>query len=389
MSLSLLLPLALSALLALAIPLLLHLARREQQRRTVFAALRWLRARPRPRRRIRFDEWPLLALRLLLLALLALWLAHPVLTGMPERTPWVVVVPGLDPADAQGATTHATAERRWLAPGFPALDTPPPTASRVSPLASLLRELDAQLPPDAPLHVVVPAQPAGLDGAIVMLSREVEWIVAGDVAAAADAAVPFDLAIRHGAGQDDALAVRALRAAVRALADAEAADAPLDVAATDTPIGATTRRLAWLAPGPLPEDVARWIEAGGDALLASDVVVDLPGPARRSAWHDARGVALVEEAPLGAGRAMRFLHPLHPGTMPQLFEPTFPQQLRTLFEAAPAPSRANAVDIAPVTGAAAWPVAPRDLRPWLALLIALLALAERWLATSRRREVQP
>jgi hypothetical protein len=390
MSLSLLLPLALSALLALAVPLLLHLARREQQRRTVFAALRWLRARPRPRRRIRFDEWPLLVLRLLLLALLALWLAHPVLTGAAGRTPWVVVAPGLDPADAQRATTDVTAERRWLAPGFPALDTPLPETARVQPLASLLRELDAQLPPEVPLRVVVPARPSGLDGGIVRLSREVDWIVAGDVAAAASRDhAPFDLAVRHGAGQADTLAVRALRAALRALAEDEAADAPLDVAGTDTPVSATTRRLAWLAPGPLPGEVVRWIEAGGDALLAADVAIELPEQARRVAWRDAGGAALVEEAPMGAGRVMRFVRPLQPGAMPQLFEPTFPRQLRMLFETAPAPTRADAHDVAPVTGAAAGPVAPRDLRPWLAVLIALLLLAERWLATSVRREARP
>ena len=45
-------------------------------------------------RRIRFDEWPLLLLRLLLLAMLALWLARPVLTGVPDTTPWMVVAPG-------------------------------------------------------------------------------------------------------------------------------------------------------------------------------------------------------------------------------------------------------------------------------------------------------
>jgi hypothetical protein len=389
MSLSLLLPLALSAMLALAVPLLLHLARREQQRRTVFAALRWLHARPRPRRRIRFDEWPLLVLRLLLLALLAIWLAHPVLTGAAGRTPWVVVVPGLDPADAQRATSDGSAERRWLAPGFPALDTPLPETARVQPLASLLRELDAQLPPEAPLRVVVPARPSGLDGGIVRLSREVDWIVARDVAAATnDDPAPFDLAVRHGAGQDDTLAVRALRAAVRASAEEEAADAPLDVAAADTPVSVTTRRLAWLAPGPLPGEVVRWIEAGGDALLAEDVAIDLPERSRRVAWHDA-GTVLVEQAPLGAGRVMRFVRPLQPDALPQLLEPTFPRQLRMLFEAAPAPARAHAEDVAPVTGAAAGPVAPRDLRPWLAVLIALLLLAERWLATSVRREARP
>ena len=64
----LLLPAGLAALAALALPLLVHLSRRQQQRPTVFAALRWLQARPRPRRRIRFDELLLLAVRLLLLA---------------------------------------------------------------------------------------------------------------------------------------------------------------------------------------------------------------------------------------------------------------------------------------------------------------------------------
>jgi hypothetical protein len=388
MSLSLLLPLALSALLALAIPLLVHLARREQQRRTVFAALRWLLARPRPRRRIRFDEWPLLVLRLLLLALLALWLAHPVLTGMADRTPWIAVVPGVDPASTP-TPIDGRAERRWLATGFPALDTPAPDASQ--PFASLLRELDARLPPQAPLRVVVPAQLAGLDGALVVLSREVDWIVVDDVVVtASDETVSWELTVRHAEGQGDTLAVRALRAATRALlAGEEATNAQPDVAGAEVPVAADTRRLAWLAPGPLPDEVARWIEAGGDALLASDVVVALPEATRRVAWRDAEGGALVEETPMGAGRVMRFLHPLQPGTMPQLLDPTFPQQLQSLFGPPPAPTRANAEDVAPVTGAAAWPVAPRELRPWLALLIALLMLVERWLATSARREARP
>ncbi|MBP6216624.1 MAG: BatA domain-containing protein, partial [Luteimonas sp.] len=94
MNLVLLLPVALAALAALALPLLLHLARRQQQVPTVFAALRWLRAKPKPRRRIRFDEWLLLSIRLLLLALLAFWLARPALLGVADTTPWIVVAPG-------------------------------------------------------------------------------------------------------------------------------------------------------------------------------------------------------------------------------------------------------------------------------------------------------
>ena len=64
MNLALLLPAGLAALAAVLLPLLIHLARRSEQRPTVFAALQWLRRKPKPRHRIRFDEWPLLLVRL-------------------------------------------------------------------------------------------------------------------------------------------------------------------------------------------------------------------------------------------------------------------------------------------------------------------------------------
>src|SRR5690606_1529268 len=149
------------ALLALAIPLLIHLARRDQQRPTVFAALRWLRERPKPRKRIRFDEWPLLLVRLLLLALLALWLARPVLLGAPDPAPWTVVAPGVPEADVRRIAGQGEGETRWLARGFPALAQPPPADAQ--PTASLLRELDARLPHGAALTVVVPERLSGLD----------------------------------------------------------------------------------------------------------------------------------------------------------------------------------------------------------------------------------
>lgn len=392
MSLSLLLPLALSALLALGIPLLLHLARREQQRRTMFAALRWLRARPRPRRRVRFDEWPLLLLRLLLLALLALSLAHPVLTGTVDRTPWIVVAPGVDPAVASTAVQGDASEVRWLAPGFPAVGTQLPDASPRVPLSSLLRELDARLPPDVPLRVLVPASIAGLDGAVVSLSRDVDWQVVDsggvDTPAVVNTEV-FELAIRHAPGQADAFSVRALRAATLALRDGDPADAQLDIADAQVPLEPDAERLAWLAPGTLPAGSVRWIEDGGDALLAPDVEIELPDAMRRTSWRDAEGNALVEEAPLGTGRVMRLLQPMTRSAMPQLLDPGFPQHLRALFDATPAPGVAHAHEVAPRRSAMTWPVAPRDLRPWLALLIALLVLAERWLATSMRRAVRP
>ncbi|TQT81878.1 hypothetical protein DB758_11845, partial [Xanthomonas perforans] len=51
MNLLLLFPTGLAALAALLLPLLIHLARRSEHRPTDFAALRWLRALPRPRHR--------------------------------------------------------------------------------------------------------------------------------------------------------------------------------------------------------------------------------------------------------------------------------------------------------------------------------------------------
>ena len=52
----LLAPLGLAALAALIVPLLIHLRRRTEEVPLDFAAMRWLEALPKPRRRLRFDE---------------------------------------------------------------------------------------------------------------------------------------------------------------------------------------------------------------------------------------------------------------------------------------------------------------------------------------------
>ncbi|WP_146907065.1 BatA domain-containing protein [Arenimonas daejeonensis] len=116
MSLGLLFPLGLAALAALLLPLLVHLVRREEQRPTDFAALRWLTARLKPRAKLRFEDLLLLALRLLLVAAMALLLARPVLYGGTGDAPWLLVAPGADPAAAPSLPENT--ERRWLAPGF-------------------------------------------------------------------------------------------------------------------------------------------------------------------------------------------------------------------------------------------------------------------------------
>lgn len=381
MNLVLLLPVALAALAALALPLLLHLARRQQQVPTVFAALRWLRAKPKRRRRIRFDEWLLLSIRLLLLALLAFWLARPALLGVADTTPWIVVAPGADRASIEATLADAGDARvRWLAPDFPTISQPPPDVQ--VPVASLLRELDAMLPAHAALTVLVPERLPGADGERPRLSRVVDWriVPSADAEPAPRRTAPPTLSIRHDAGH--AGGARYLRAAAQAWR-AEDAATGVEVSDAADALPKDADVLAWLRAGALPDELVRWVERGGVVLLASDAVHALP----RSVviWRDASGQPLLESAPLGKGRVLRFVRALEPRAMPQLLDPDFPRRMRDALRPAAAPMVVAAEAYAPRSGGAPWTQPPRDLQPWLAVLVALLALVERWLATSRRR----
>jgi hypothetical protein len=409
MSLALLLPAALAALGALLVPLLLHLARRSQLRPTPFAALRWLRQKPRPRHRIRFDEWPLLLLRLLLLAGLALWLAQPVLLGREDRRPYVAVAAGVDAAAIDRASLPADARLHRLAAGFPPLDTAAaPTGP--APLASLLRQLDAELPAGVPLTVVVPDILDGTDAQRPRLSRAVDWrIVDGGAAAPRD--TPHDTAhdtprtqaaavlpsIRHGDGTEG---LRYLRAAARAwhapgddTGDANSAgdtsDAALLIASAAHAPEAAPRPLLWLGAGELPANVRQWIQAGGTALVGHDTVVDA-AEGFAPLWRDAQGTVLVEGRRDGRGRLLRFTVPLRPQAMPALLEADFPQRLLAVLQTpAPAPELAAATAYSPETVDATWPQPPLPLQPWLSVLLAALFVLERWLATRRRRGPAP
>lgn len=371
---TLLLPAALAAMLALAIPLLVHLARRSEARPTDFAALEWLREKPRPKSRLRFDEWPLLALRLLLLAGVTLWLARPVLPDSADLTPVVAAVPGVDAgAPADGVRNI------WLAPGFPAHDQPQTScllpamgsdrSASCAPLLSLVRQLDAELPPGVPLTLIVPEILSGLDAERPRLSRPVTWkIVAGTMPAIASP--PTSLSFTLPPGSDPG--VRSLRAAANAL------KAPI------TP--ATTAITVHLAAGPVPETLRAAIANGATVLAAN--VVTAPEPAI-PVWRDAEGLPLATLQRIGRGRLFRFTRPLTPAAMPILLDPDFPRQLAAMLAPPPPPTRAMAGDMTPATGAAPWPFPARDLQPWLALALAALFVAERWLATRRSRAVSP
>jgi len=367
---SLLYPLGLLALAAWLVPLLIHLARRHQYAPLDFAALRWLQARIRPRQKIRFDEWPLLLVRLLLLAALALLLARPVLHGGAADTHAVTVVaPGLDGAALRGQ--DAEGDWRWLAPGFPALADGAPAPHQ--PLASLLRELDQRLPAGAPLTAYVPDPMPGLDGERPRLSRAVNWRpVPLAPASARTATLPE---VQVGAGIADA-EQRVLAAIQRAwsnhpLSPARAAGTAPD----DGQLG------VWLATGPLPTAWQTWVQQGGSVLVT-------PGAAG-AGWmpllRDAEGAVVLEQRQEGSGRLLRFSAALSPTELPALRDPGFPRQLLAVIAAPAAPTLAPAATQSPLRGAVAPLPAPRELSPWLLALIALLFALERAMATSPRR----
>lgn len=373
----LLAPLGLAALAAVMVPLLIHLRHRTEEVPLDFAAMRWLEPRLRPRRKLTFDEWLLLALRLLLIILLALLLARPAVLGWHDTSPRFIAAPGVDPGTAR-ALAGPEAELRWIAPGFPAIDTPSPRAA--GQVSSLLRQFDAELPPGAPLTILVPPVLDGVDAERPRLTRPVTWrIVDGEEPPAAPAAPASPrLSVRHLQGQDSAL--RYFRAAAQAWSDK-----PRFEASTGTALPPDSTVLIWLLPGPVPQAVTDWTMAGNTVLLASTAEIAMPATSA-ALWSDAMGRVLVEGGPLGSGRIMRFTPPLVPAEMPDLIAPEFAATLRDLV-APPAlpPARVSAAAFAPYAGAAPYVLPPREVSAWLGVLIALVFLAERLMASRRQR----
>lgn len=386
MNLSLLLPSALAALAAILLPVLIHLSRRSEQKMTDFAALRWLDAKLRPRRKLVFQERLLLAVRLLLLMLIAVFLAQPVLLKQSQAAHWLLVVPGADVSAAKNLPTGKQMQRHWLAPGFPELDRQP-KPGRIE-ISSLLREWDATQPANTALTVVLPHQLSGLDAQRIQLSRAVDWqVVPGKMPAVPSSTVLQTprLAIRHQPEQASGLAYfRAVHSAWQSGLPASARTV-LDAAPPQSALPDKNGTLIWLADGALPKSVAQWIQAGGTAVVAKQTVL----PAldwRDGAWRAADGRPLAKSAVLGQGRVWQWQQELKPQSMPELLEPDFPERLQTLLHpAASAPDQSRADMHKPRTGLPAWPEAPKPLVSWLALLIGLLFVLERWLAGSEKR----
>jgi hypothetical protein len=382
---SLLLPGALLALTALILPLLIHLSRRSEQKPTDFAALRWISAQLRPRRKLVFQEILLLLLRLLLLILLALFLAKPVSMQAASPRQWVVVVPGADISTIKDQA-NTKDDWYWLSPGFPELGNAPNNSD--IPISSLLRELDAQLPARTTITVVAPEILSGLDGERIRLSRKVEWtIVPGNMQTIAtrEKGQAIRLAIRHDEKHiNDAIYFRAAHAAWQVEQNANEKET-LDSADISSALKPDRSTLVWLSAGELPADIRDWVFKGGTILvsketLAAEIKSAVP------IWRNEQGRVLMRTAAMGQGRILQWQQDLKPEAMPELLDANFPEHLKSLLQTKPpAPTRAFAKSQTPLLGAQARTDAPQSLQIWLALLIALLFLLERWLANSSRR----
>jgi hypothetical protein len=386
MNLSLLFPAGLAALAALLVPLLLHLQRQPEARPTDFAALRWLGEKLRPRQRLQLEERLLLLLRMLLLACIALLFAQPVWTARGEGRPWVLVSTQIDGAQLKGlqaatptalATYPRDAQWHWLAPGFPAFETPAPSA--LQPTASLLREADAQLPPKAALTVLVPEQMDGLDGERPRLARAVDWRVLPGAAAAHTPALnkPGLVAIRFAPERE--AGVRYLRAAAQANGHA------LDIGVLEKPIPASAQALVWLSAGALPESVRAWTANGGTLLLDAQGIAASASSAV-PVWRDADGKAMMSAASLGRGRVLQWQVQLQPAQMPAVLDAAFADRFESWLQpVVAAPARASGRSLRPQQGARNYPRMPTALDPALAWLALLLFAAERWFATRSGR----
>ena len=504
-------------LLALLVPLAIHLWNRRPGREVAVGSLRWVAAGANRRlRNLRLEQWPLLLLRLLVLAGLVVALAGP--AWRPRRPPGrgqILLAPALagSPALAAERPRLDSLRRRgyglrWLAAGLPpispaawqgdslgkATDTSLLKSNSLTNYAERIR-LAADSLAGQPLYVLTPAMLRGNGGTRRPLPASITWRVlplpAGATWLQAAIATPDSLHLLLGRGTEaqagfstvrvarprpggqvavaglpelryqpapattqpaflqttggqpvpvqpaalrvwvyappaQAAEARTLRAALRAAALGLPGPLTLTVAATPPDSAHAPDWLFWLADTPAPAAWRGAVRRGlrlwqfpvgpGRADTTHLVQSELTTPValwRRAGnaggtearWHDGWGRPVLTAAPLGKGIGYQLATRLSPtwselATSPDLpalllgvlhpaFDPAGQQRL-----AAHDPRRLDPSQLLPVgTASAARRLAPafgppRDLRPWLVLVVAALFGLERGLAwRAARREI--
>ena len=233
----------------MALPLILHLRKDRKSKVLLVGSVSLFpkEARFRGKRR-RISEWLLLALRMLLVALLALLLAGPVWRGTRARTGgWLLIDPGAYAQRKQlvDSLLRAGYELHAFERGFPVIaagDTPLTPAAYWS-LAALLQR---QSPPGISLYVLTTNQLSLFKGPRPVIEPRLHWDTYPSVVQN-----PTDTGLSITAYGDDR---RYIEAAVKALAQYTGRK----LIVTDVPPGGTVPDkqdwLFWLSTQPLPTE---------------------------------------------------------------------------------------------------------------------------------------
>lgn len=438
---SLLTPLWLAGLAALAVPLVLHLWNRRPTTVVRIGSLRGLAGPPGPRSLgARLEDLPLLALRMAILASVAVGLAGlavqratveadsaTVLLVDPEVLADSLAVyldPVVDRLRRSGVPVHL------LAAGFPALDVGgSDTLPRRHPASdwALLGQLDDTLPPGSQVTVVTRMEAGSFGGMRPSLLSHYRFVRtrSADSAAltnqAASAGAPDTLTVEVVVGAGYAADSRAISAAWGAAIEAHVGAPPRIVTVHPDSLTAASdaRILIWLADGPVPATLTDEVVSGAtlvefmagepeavsnqrilsvptggapDGLFAESVRLRSGVPEGTPILTDGSGTPLLTLAAEGSGRHYRVAtraggdwSSLDLGSdLPELALLTL-RGHRTGVAAAPVYAAQAATRLREPAGAesAAW----RVLLPWLVLLAATLLIAERLVSHRRRGPV--
>ncbi|MEO1574002.1 MAG: BatA domain-containing protein [Pseudomonadota bacterium] len=362
-------PQALLGLLALALPLWIHLRRQRQIAQHVVSITRYVDTSPPPRRWQYIIEHPgLMVLRMALIAAVTLWLADLRLTDPKggAGTTWTLV----SPRTHAGRVAQLANDDRafWLAPGRPRLsETRPASGPDAITTWDALWAADRAAPAAVQFVVVGPATVAEIGECRPVLSRPVRWIDAPVEPGNTGATPALRLALVADAARD--------RDARRVLAVVDAwRDAGLNVALTrETPDATPTidRPTIWLSQQPVPAGIG----TSDDAPVVITDTADESAPVFRL---DRNGQVLARGR-IAEGRRVLGVAGLRDDPAPgPLFELLFEREAWRPPPEAPI----EPAFLAPAVDKTAAPPPTRSLAAPLVWLILLLAAAERALASA-------
>jgi len=390
----LLTPAGLIALAALAIPLLIHLLSRSRGQRILVGNIELFRQVQSQRAsQIRLVQWLLLILRLLMLLTAALLLADLARQGL---------APPLENTAYITPARLAAAERG---------EAPLPDDQDRARLVSLdggwaqLAEALATQRHEGEVTVYTLASAADQPAGTLPLSSPVSWQSAGTGTARAPSVLNV-LLVHDPARLVDARALEAALMAVAQFRDlsVNVRAVPAEAAALSEPSLAAGHALIWLSDQPVPAhtDATVQIDDSVADVVSPDqfvTIVEWPGlsfladgntadvaPENEVLWRDKSGLALlVEQHPPGQ-RRLHFTHRLAVDADNPMAQDAWPDMLARLllgetgWQSGTAHATLPFGETPPSSPLLTRGQPARSLAPLLSLLLALLFIAERWLA---------